>query len=137
MPVIEEFYVVNSAGSCFYAKSKWGQIDTSLFSGFISVMEAIADQYTPEGLRSINLKNHKFFILKAEGLLFVASTAPNAKEKEVQKDMWAMQVLFFQEFPPSWIANAWDGDLNAFSKLDSLLDRFFVQSAVKRMESLF
>jgi hypothetical protein len=137
MPVIDEFYVIAESGVCYYSKSREKEIDQTLFAGFLTALNSLSQQVTSEEMSSIILQNRKYTISKIEGLLFIARTDPKKKESEIRKELEEMQSIFLENYSPSALIKTWDGDVTMFKNLDPQYDKFFIESAAKRMASLF
>jgi len=137
MPVIDEFYVIAESGLCYYSKSREREVDRSLFSGFLTALNSLSQQISSEGMSSLVLQNRKYTISKLEGLLFIARTDVKMKDNVVRKELEEMQHIFLDNFSPSTLKESWDGDVSVFENLDAQFDKYFLESAAKRMASLF
>jgi len=142
VPVIDEFYVIAESGLCYYSKSKQKAVDQNLFSGIFSALISMSRQIssegfkTSEGIKSLVLKNRKYSIAKKQGLLFVACTTPKVKDTLIHKELVEMQQIFLLRFSTAKLAD-WNGNVTIFRALDPQYDKYFTESAAKRMESLF
>ena len=137
MPVIDEFYVIAESGLCYYSKSREKEVDSALFTGFLTALNSLSQEITSEGMSSLVLQNRKYTISKIEGLLFIARTDVKMKDGVVRKELEEMQQIFLSKFSPSKLRESWDGNVTIFEDLDPQFDKFFLESAAKRMASLF
>ncbi|HMF33457.1 MAG TPA: hypothetical protein VKK79_18675, partial [Candidatus Lokiarchaeia archaeon] len=59
------------------------------------------------------------------------------KEEDVHKILKEMETIFFDNFPPETFKKDWDGNLNMFSVLDPLYDRFLSDSEEKMRSAIW
>mgnify|MGYP006278959663 CR=1 FL=1 len=117
MNVIRDMWIVNEAGVVLFDRVHDMTVDSQLFGSLLSAIHAFAEELDQGGLNSFSLRHKKFVILKEYNCLFIASSAPKFREKQVSRELKAIADKFFRTFPPKMIEN-WDGDVRIFKKFE-------------------
>jgi hypothetical protein len=110
---IQEFWVMLEGGSVLYRHTHSDIVDPQLFGGFMSAINSIAATFTKDGLNNFELGNLQFFVLKRDGLIFVANTKKNVKPQKVEKEIQNNINKFVSKYPPE-LLQTWNGDLTFF-----------------------
>ncbi|MHA1384667.1 MAG: hypothetical protein ACTSR3_13010 [Candidatus Helarchaeota archaeon] len=133
------------SGTSLYHK-KYGsvEVDESLFSGFLSSINTLAEsEFDQKGVESIKMGNYKFLYEHFSGVLFTIAADPEDSDEELKAILVKARKKFFEQFA----AAPWENYLrelaksgqvehfNAFQEtLDEVLDEY-KRSKMKEQEN--
>lgn len=112
--VLQDLWIVQASGVVVYRRVFNENVNAQLFGGLMSALHAFAQELSSGGLTNFELSSIRFTILKNNEFLFVANADKKVKEKKVQEELTKVAEKFFNEYPPDWFKNDWDGDISYF-----------------------
>jgi hypothetical protein len=109
-------------------------VNEQLFGGLMTALDSFASELAKGGLSSFELSSIRFTILKEKGLLFVANSGKDVKDKKVQDELKIIAQKFSNKY--SEILDDWDGDVNPFSNFnDEIVDS--LEDTIKKFQKAF
>ena len=112
--VLQDLWILQASGVVVYKRVFNENVNAQLFGGLMSALHAFAQELSSGGLTNFELSSIRFTILKNNEFLFVANADKKVKEKKVQEELTKVAEKFFNEYPPDWFKNDWDGDISYF-----------------------
>ncbi len=99
MENIDEIWIIENNGTCLFNQSL-GQIDETLFSGFLSSIQTFIETISNERLRKIELGNAKLIIFNLDEyrLFIVLKSSKNVKDKYLEKKIKEIQTKFIVKY---------------------------------------
>ncbi|MHA1299250.1 MAG: hypothetical protein ACTSO9_07445 [Candidatus Helarchaeota archaeon] len=99
MDKIEEVWVIEESGVCLFNQSL-GNIDETLFSGFLSSLQSFIETIGEEKLRRIEMGNSKITIFNLEEykILIVLKSPKKTSDKYLEKKIKEIQIKFIVKY---------------------------------------
>jgi hypothetical protein len=130
---LQDLWILMQEGTVVFKQVFDEKVDSQLFGGFMSALNSFASQISQDGLNNFELGDKRFYLVKKNGMMFIANSRINVKVKNAIKELESIIDRFFKMFPPE-ILSAWNGDLSFFDsfKVD-IKDSF--EDPVEKMKS--
>jgi hypothetical protein len=112
---IRELWIMQEHGPVMFQHTKDENVDSQIFGGFISAITSLAKNFTTSGLQSFELGDHRFFLFKQDGLLFIANTEKRVKIQKIEKEIKTNATKFMKKYSPTILHN-WDGNTEIFEE---------------------
>lgn len=110
--VIQDMWIIEENGMVLYSHVLDKKVDEVLFGGLMAALNMFAEQLSQEGIKSIELQNFRFHLLKQDRLLFIANCEKKEKEKKLQKELAKIADNFIQLYGQE--LDHWDNNSNRF-----------------------
>jgi len=140
--VIHNVWVfTKKSGTSLYHK-KYGsvEVDESLFSGFLSSINTLAEsEFDQKGVESIKMGDYKFIYEHFSGVLFTVAVDPDDSEDEIREMLINARKRFFFQFSET----PWDkylkelsqsGEVEHFNNFQNTLDEVIEEYKKKKEE---
>lgn len=132
--VIEEFWIIDRYGICFFHRSinpednsieKNGRIliDDQLFSGFLSGLMSFASKMTSSQIEQIKMEGAKFLFFSHQNLIFIVKSQLNSEDSKIKKKIEIIEKLFIKKFQKE--LESFDGEINSFQIFEKDLEYIF------------
>lgn len=111
------------------------KVDAQLFGGFMSALNTVASQMSESsGITSFEIGDKRFYVIRKDGMMFIANSEVKVKSKEALKDLDNVVTKFFGTYPSDMI-NAWNGDLSFFDNFEHEINETLEDRALKMLKS--
>ena len=113
--VIHNIWVFTKKSGTSLYHEKYGsvEVDESLFSGFLSSINTLAEtEFDQKGVESIIMGDYKFLYEHFCGIIFTVSADPNDSDVELKKLLVKARKRFFEQFADA----PWENYLKDLSK---------------------
>jgi hypothetical protein len=127
--MIDEFWVINENGICYYYKSSDPNLiqkvseQSDLFSGMFSAIIKLHTQLSGTKLRKFEDGEGKFLFFSRKGLIFIVKAKLNMPDEKIKKRVSLIQERFIEKYKDS--LDAFNGDVSEFKKYEKDLDTIF------------
>lgn len=86
MTDIQDIWRLKNSGIVLFSRVLNPSVNDQLFGGLMTAINSIAYELDKGGLISLELNSKKFTVLKEKGLIFIASSLKQIKEKKVREE---------------------------------------------------
>ncbi|MFX0099667.1 MAG: hypothetical protein ACFFCS_08800 [Candidatus Hodarchaeota archaeon] len=111
--ILQDIWILNTAGICMFKRVYDEKVDTQLFSGFLSALDSMAISFNEGGLSNFDLKGKRFTIIKNGSYMFVANYDKNLSRKKASNELATIVNKFLNKYDVDELVN-WDGDVSFF-----------------------
>ncbi|NHI93776.1 MAG: hypothetical protein EAX96_14915 [Candidatus Lokiarchaeota archaeon] len=113
--VIHNIWIFTKKSGISLCAKKYGsvEVDESLFSGFLSSINTLAEsEFDQKGVESINMGNYKFMYEGFSGVVFTVAGDPTDSDAELKNFLIDARKEFFEQFSPI----PWENHLKELAK---------------------
>lgn len=133
---IQDLWIMQDGGAVLFKHTQSDRVDSQLFGGFMSAINSIAATFSKEGLNNFELGDLRFYLMRQDGLLFVANTNKNVKPQKVEKDIKENITKFVKKYPREVLHN-WNGDLTFFNDFKNEIEETLEDPLTKLKSTLW
>ena len=87
MKVLQDIWIVEKSGIVIFHREFDKVVSPQLFGAMMSALNMFAEQLAEGGMSNFELQNSRFTIIKKSGLIFVANSSRQYKQKKVNKEL--------------------------------------------------
>ena len=140
--VVHNIWILTKkSGTSLYHK-KYGsvEVDESLFSGFLSSINTLAEsEFDQKGIDSINMGNYKFLYEHFCGVIFTVAGDPSDSDTELKELLVKARKRFFEQFSEMPWENylkelAKSGMVGHFKIFENILDEVVSEYQISKVE---
>lgn len=134
---IQDLWIVTKGGQLLFKRVFDESVNSVLFSGFMSAINAFTSQMTKDhnSLSNFELGDKKFFISSTDALMFICNADPKVKSKHITKNLQEVVNLFSSAYSNEIIEN-WDGESSFFISFESQITNY-IESPMDKMKNSF
>ncbi|NVM01797.1 MAG: hypothetical protein HWN67_05655 [Candidatus Helarchaeota archaeon] len=141
MVIYHVWVFTKKSGISLYHK-KYGsvEVDESLFSGFLSSINTLAEsEFDQKGIESIKMGDYKFLYDHFCGVLFTVAVDPEDSESEIREMLYKARIKFFNQFAEEPWENylkelAKSGQVEHFNNYQNTLDEVVFEYKQEKAE---
>jgi hypothetical protein len=120
--VIQDLWILTDGGIVLFNRVYDPKVSAQLFGALMTALDSYAKEIGigNRGLKSFELQNIRFTIIKKRNLLFVANSSKKYKEKKVMDELKKISEKFFEKY--SYIFDdfdSWNMEISKFSNFES------------------
>ena len=120
--VIQDLWILTDGGIVLFNRVYDPKVSAQLFGALMTALDSYAKEIGSgnRGLKSFELQNIRFTIIKKRNLLFVANSSKKYKEKKVMDELKKISEKFFDKY--SYIFDdfdSWNMEISKFSNFES------------------
>lgn len=113
MKVLQDIWIVENSGIVVFHREFDKVVSPQLFGAMMSALNMFAEQLAEGGLSNFELQNSRFTIIKKSGLIFVANSSRQYKQKKVNKELNKVSDKFINLYSEK--LKNFKGQIGAFS----------------------
>jgi hypothetical protein len=122
MRIIEDLWIITEDGETIFYSNKHEPMKSNLLAMLMSAINSIAHKISESTLSSVKFNNNKYNLLIRNGLLFVASSNLELKEKGILQELESISDCFFKKYGNDFIKN-WDYNIGSCVDFETDLER--------------
>lgn len=132
--VLQDIWILSESGIVLFSRVFDPKVNEQLFGALMTALNSFATELAGGGLSNFELSSIRFTIYKDKGLLFVANSAKNVKEKKVQEELKIIAEKFFDKY--SDVLVSWDSDVNVFADFNDEIEDS-LEDTIKKFQKAF
>jgi hypothetical protein len=119
--IVQDFWILKDDGLVLFSRVFHEQVEDQLFGALLSALDSFAQQVSEGGLSNFELSNKRFTLIKKGGLLFIANSSKNVKEKKIIQELEVISQKFLEIYPENFFEE-WDNDISIFQNFTSHIE---------------
>ncbi len=134
MKVLQDIWILDISGIVIFHREYDKVVSPQLFGAMISALDMFAEQLAEGGLSNFDLQNTRFTIIKKSGLIFVANSSKQYKQKKVNKELKKISDKFIKLYSEK--IKRFNGEIGAFSDFKSVIEDTLEDKPIKQKEEI-
>lgn len=122
MKIIQDLWILTSAGVVLFKRVYDAKINAQLFGALMSALSSFSRENVSGELTSFELRSIRFTIIKKNRFLFVCNSSKRIKEKRVHEELEDIAREFFKKYPLEWLKNEWNQDVSVFKDFEKNIE---------------
>lgn len=128
--ILQDLWILNEHGTVLLSRVFDQKLENQLFGALMSAINSFANQLVEGGLKSFELSDKKFSIIRDNCILFIGGYPKKVKDKKALVELEKIKDKFLVKFDPEFF-KTWDSDVSQFEDFMKDIEGNLKDPAVK------